>query len=357
MFPEWTWIVGLFVGAVMGSFMNMCIHRLPRGLSLSNPPRSFCPACKHPLGAADLVPLFSWLFLRGRCRYCKAPIHARYFIVELINGSLWAWLWWQYLIVGWNPALGIAYAVFGSSLFIALVTDLEHYIIPDEINAILLFAGFAYHGIFGNIMTAVWGALVGWGMLWGVALLGRVAFGKDAMGHGDIKMARGMGAMLGPLLVVAAFFIAVFAGAIGGVIQILLRKKGGVSDERPVPPSASAGMAQIPSTSDDEYVPESIGSLIQCGLGYLLLIDVIALAAPKVGLAWFGEEEMSEDEIDDWTPQPTAIPFGPYLAFGAIVSVVFAQSLTRFMQDYFNPAGGQAATLEHLISAGGHKIG
>ena len=360
MFPEWTWILGIFIGAAIGSFLNVCIYRLPRGLSLSKPPNSFCPNCKHKLGIPDLVPLFSWLFLRARCRYCKEPIASRYFIVELMNGAIWGGLWWQYLVVESNPAKGIAYALFGSALLVAFVTDLEHYVIPDEINAFLLVFGVGYHAMFGNVMDAVFGALVGWGLLWGVAFLGRVAFGKDAMGHGDIKMARGLGAMLGPVLVIAAFFIAVPSGLIGSIVHMSLRPKqatatgAGVGTGLPV---ISGDLPKSEPPEEEDYEPESVGSLLKCGLGYLLLVDVIALFAPKVGVSWFGEEEMAEDEIDDWTPQGTAIPFGPYLALGAVASALFAIPLTKLINDYFNPAGGQPAAVEHRVSTGGHRVG
>jgi leader peptidase (prepilin peptidase) / N-methyltransferase len=340
-FPEWTWVIGLFIGAAIGSFLNVCIYRLPRGLSISNPPNSFCPSCKHRLGVLDLFPLLSWLFLGGKCRHCKEKIHPRYFIVELINGGFWAVLWWQYFVAGWDPAAFFAYAFFGSALLVAIATDLEHYIIPDEINFFLLVVGFGYHGFKGDIMTAVWGALVGWGLLWGIAFLGRLAFGKDAMGHGDIKMMRGIGALLGPLQVVITLFIAVILGVVGGIVQIAMKKA-----------PAAAGEGQEP-----EYdPPERIGDLTKAGLGYLLCVDGVALFAPKVGTAWFGEDQMAQEELDDWTPQPTAIPFGPYLAIGAVITAIFAAPLTKLVNDYFNPAGGQPGMLEHLILGGGHRI-
>ncbi|MBI3721363.1 MAG: prepilin peptidase, partial [Fimbriimonas ginsengisoli] len=83
MFTEWSWVVGLLIGAAVGSFLNVVIYRMPRGISLSNPSKSFCPKCKHPLGWLDLVPLLSWLILRGRCRHCGGPVSARYFFVEV----------------------------------------------------------------------------------------------------------------------------------------------------------------------------------------------------------------------------------------------------------------------------------
>lgn len=333
-------MVGLFLGAVFGSFMNMLIYRLPRGMSTLKPAHSICPKCSHRLEIPDLVPLLSWLALRGKCRHCRAPIGPRYFVIELVNGAIWAWLWWTYLIVERDPAKGIALALFGSALVVALATDLDSYVIPDEVNAFLLLVGFGYNVLFADPMTAVWGALTGWGILWGVAFLGRLAFGKDAMGHGDIKMARGIGAMLGPLLMVATFFIAVVVGLVGGLAQVFLRAKA---------------ESQEPEDDDAPYVPESLGSLLRCGLGYLLLIDIVALFAPRVGVAWFGAEAMAEEELD-WTPQATAIPFGPYLAIGAVASAVFAIPLTKALNDYLRPPAEPTARLEQAVFAGGLKI-
>ncbi|HVL39448.1 MAG TPA: prepilin peptidase [Fimbriimonadaceae bacterium] len=333
MLPEWFLIFGVLFGAAIGSFLNVVIYRLPRGLTIAEPKHSFCPSCKNRLTVLDLFPLLSWLVLRGRCRHCRAPIGFRYFLVELVNAAIWGVLWWQYLIAGWDPARFVFFALFASALLVALVTDLEHFIIPDEVNAFLLVVGFGYHGFFGDVTVAVYGALLGWGMLWGIALLGRMLFGKDAMGHGDIKMARGIGALLGPQLIVATFFIAVFAGAVGGIVQVVARRKNGGESEE----------------ADGQYAePESIPSLVRCGLGYLLLIDVIALFAPKAN-RWFGDEAQQEEIEDDWEPGTTTIPFGPYLAVGAVASAVFATPISQLIQDYIRAATAQPIVLEQTL--------
>jgi hypothetical protein len=136
MFPEWTWIVGLLIGAAFGSFLNVVIYRMPLGLSLKEPKHSFCPVCKHRLTILDLFPLFSWLFLRGKCRHCKAPIPARYFFVEVITGSLWAVVWYQQLVMTWNVPLALLYFAMISALVAATFIDLRWFIIPDQINAL-----------------------------------------------------------------------------------------------------------------------------------------------------------------------------------------------------------------------------
>ncbi|MCH8979128.1 MAG: prepilin peptidase, partial [Armatimonadetes bacterium] len=99
MFPELSWVLGFWIGAAVGSFLNVVIYRLPRGMSVNKPANSFCPSCKHRLTALDLVPLLSWVFLRGKCRHCGSKISSRYFIVELINASIWALIWHQQFVL------------------------------------------------------------------------------------------------------------------------------------------------------------------------------------------------------------------------------------------------------------------
>ncbi|MCH8979295.1 MAG: prepilin peptidase [Armatimonadetes bacterium] len=348
MFPAWTWIVGFWIGASVGSFLNVVIYRLPRGLSIYRPANSFCPACKHQLTGPDLVPLFSWLFLRGKCRHCGGRISSRYFLVETINGALWAAIWYQQFVLvetsaafggtvtmGEAAAYGVAYMLFASALVAAIFTDIQHYVIPDQVNAFMLAAGLGLNVALmamgrpeawaWGLPSAVAGALVGWGALWGIAFLGRVLFRKDAMGHGDIKMARGIGAVLLPAAALMSFGIAIALGAVVGTVLILVRRnrqdKGAEQDEGP-------------------YEPESLRSLAVCGLEYLLCIDVIGLAFPKLYERWFGENPYSVEDIEDEPEvELTMIPFGPYLAAGALVALLAGGWLDSLWQSYLKNMG------------------
>lgn len=333
MFPEWTWIVGLLFGSAVGSFINVVIYRLPRGLSLGNPPNSFCPKCRHRLTVLDLFPLFSYLLLRGKCRHCGARVSSRYFFVELITGVIWAGLWHQYLVAGWDPAKGIAYALAASALVAIIFIDWELYIIPDQVNASLLIIGLAYNGWLiyaGSDRAWMWGmpssvagALVGIGALWGVAFLGRLIFRKDAMGHGDIKMARGIGSVLLPATALVGFGLAVILGAVLGIAQVLMRSRGPETDDEA-------------EDEEGDYEPESFGSLFKSGLGYLLCIDIIGLFRPKLYEAWFGEDPFEPvPEGDDLEVERTMIPFGPYLALGAIVAAVFEGRIMEWVTAYW----------------------
>jgi len=308
-------------GATIGSFLNVVIYRLPRGLSLSNPPKSFCPNCKHSLGVPDLFPLFSYLLSKGKCRYCAQPVSSRYFWVELLNGSLFAVIWWQYLIVSFDPLRTCFFALTTAALVAVIFIDWELYIIPDELNAVLLVFGVAYHAFDKSLMVALSGALLGWGLLWGIALLGRLLFQKDAMGHGDIKMMRGVGALLGPGLLVVNMGIAVVAGLVIGLALLAFAKKPQVEEPQP-------------EGEEDFLPPESIGSLFVHGAWYLSCLDIVAIFSPGI-YKWIGEtpsEEIAED--DDWKPSHTTIPFGPYLAMGAIICMLFAAPIEKAVSDY-----------------------
>lgn len=329
-------MVGFYIGAAIGSFLNVVIYRMPRGLSLSNPKHSFCPNCKHKLDVLDLFPLVSWVLLGGKCRHCKAKVAARYFVVELLTGGIWGGIWWLYLVKSAQPAQAIALSLFASALVAAIFIDLAFFIIPDQVNAWMLLCGVGLNvwtlvqhdtgSMLWGMPSSVAGWLVGTGIIWSITLLGRVAFGKDAMGHGDIKMARGIGAVLLPIGAALSIAMAVGLGAVLGIFQAIwlnrMRKK------HPEPEQ---------ETEDDEpYVPESIGSILWCGIGYFLCIDAIGLLFPKLYVWWFKEDPYAVESVDDeFEIEPTMIPFGPYLAAGALIVVLLHEHLFAWVAAYF----------------------
>lgn len=332
LFPSWSWVIGLWIGAAIGSFLNVVIYRMPLGLSLGDPKHSFCPSCRHRLTIPDLIPLLSWLFLGGKCRHCRARVPGRYFMVELITGSLFAVFWYQHLIFGWDPAKAVFFSLFAAALIAAIYIDLKHFIIPDQVNAAMLIFGLGLNAVqflrhkpdalIGGWPSSIVGALTGIAVLWGIALLGRLIFRKDAMGHGDIKMARGMGAVLLPTAALMSFGVAVTLGAVGGIAQILAYRKQVTPDEA--------------SEDDEPYEPESIASLLKCGLGYVLCIDVLGLFFPKLYESWFGENPFAIESVeeDDFVAGPTMIPFGPYLAVGALAVAIFEPKFRQLIDAY-----------------------
>jgi leader peptidase (prepilin peptidase)/N-methyltransferase len=328
LFPAWSCLFGFLFGAFVGSFLNMAIYRLPRGLSFNEPKRSFCPKCEHSLSSRDLVPIASWLLSKGRCRYCQEQVAPRYFWVEVLTGSLFAGIWWTYLTNAYDPLRAGFYALTAAALVTVIFIDGELFIIPDELNAFLLVVAVAYHGFNHSLHTALIGGLLGWGLLFGITLLGRIGFGKDAMGDGDIKMMRGVGALLGPWLLLGNLAIAVVAGLIGGIAGILISRSKAAKD--PV----------VEAAEEEEFPPPTpIPHVIIAGTMYLLCIDVFALVIPPLR-RWidskFPNETLEDIEESDWKPTPTTIPFGPYLAVGALACMLFAATIGHFLRAYFH---------------------
>lgn len=310
----------------------MVIYRLPRRLSFSEPKRSFCPTCEHPLSGVDLIPIFSWLSTGGKCRYCRKPIASRYFWVEVLTGSLFSGIWWRYLIEGYEPVRATIYMVIVALLVVVIFVDLAHYIIPDEVNALIFVFALGFHAYNGTLPTALWGALAGWGSLFGIQLLGRLGFGKDAMGDGDIKLMRGVGALVGPLLVFASLGLAVVAGLIGGITGIVLERRK--AKATPVAEPESADMV--------DYQPTPVPLVLLAGAWYLASLDIVALFVPALDKWVMGKfpQEMIDQE-DDWKPSATTIPFGPYLAMGTLACMLAASPIEKGMRDYlFGAANG-----------------
>ncbi len=184
------------LGTAIGSFLNVCIYRLPLGLSVNEPRRSFCPSCKYQIPWYRNLPLVSWLSLRGKCANCGAPISIRYLGVELLTGLLFLAVWWrvwihprpEWLDQGW--LLALPYWIFVSLLIVATFIDFEHFIIPDVITwggvaagVVLSFAIPPLMAERENLLSGAWslaGATTGYLLLWGVVEAGKLAFGKKA---------------------------------------------------------------------------------------------------------------------------------------------------------------------------------
>jgi leader peptidase (prepilin peptidase)/N-methyltransferase len=195
--PFHFWSVMLFIlGCMVGSFLNVCIHRMPLDQSIVSPP-SHCPHCRYSIPWFLNVPLVTWLYLRGRCRNCGAPISVRYFLVELLTGGVFLATWLRY---GQTSVwLALVYSVFLAGLIVATFIDFEHYIIPDEITLGGAVAGFAIsfalpllHGqpaIASSIKQSLLGIAVGAGIVYAILRLGKLMFGRQKLAlEGETKM-------------------------------------------------------------------------------------------------------------------------------------------------------------------------
>jgi leader peptidase (prepilin peptidase) / N-methyltransferase len=245
--PDVIGFVFVFIlGALVGSFLNVVIHRVPREESIAFP-NSHCPKCNTPIKPYDNIPILGWLVLGGKCRACKESISIRYPAVELMHALLWVLVFWHF---GFTPFLPIG-LIFVSTLVALMFIDAEHMILPNVITypffifAILVriifpiafgpqyFADMSYWPATTLADYPVWlvslasglvGALAGGGSLWLVGELWKRLRGVDAMGLGDVKMMFGFGALLGWRLSFLAIFFGAFAGAVIGSIFVARQK-------------------------------------------------------------------------------------------------------------------------------------
>jgi leader peptidase (prepilin peptidase)/N-methyltransferase len=208
------YVVTGLVGALIGSFLNVCIYRLPRGESLVWP-GSKCPACGTAVAVYDNIPLVSYLLLAGRCRACRAPISIRYPLVEAVNAAGYLAILW-FFDANWTAAL---YAALYSALLVVAGTDLSHKIIPNVITlpGILLGLAGAATVLPIGFVNAMLGVLVGGGLLWALAWASPYLFGKEGMGGGDIKLLGMIGAFLGWKPALLTIMIGSLAGSIIGI--------------------------------------------------------------------------------------------------------------------------------------------
>ena len=237
-----TGLVFLF-SLLIGSFLNVVIHRLPkmmeaewhvqcaelRGEAIADTsaynlwlPRSACPQCGHQITALENIPLISWLFLRGRCSACSAPIGARYPLVELLVAVLSAAVAWKW---------GFSMQTLGALLLVWMLVvlafiDLDTTLLPDSLTLPLVWLGllFNLNGFFVPLADAVVGAMAGYLILWSVYWLFKLATGKDGMGYGDFKLLAAIGAWLGWPMLPVTLLLSSVVGAVIGIAMIVLVK-------------------------------------------------------------------------------------------------------------------------------------
>jgi len=219
---EWPFVITLGAfGAILGSFLNACVFRLPRGISMIRPP-SACPRCGTHIRWHDNVPVIGWLALRGRCRSCRERISPRYPVVEGLTALLFALLALRY---GATPAL-IPALLFAWLMLLVTLVDFDARIIPDAVTlpGTVLGLVMAWLGPM-PFRDALIGAVAGLCLLWGIAWAYERVTGIEGMGGGDIKFAALLGAFLGWQGLLLTLFLASLGGALAGGL-LMLRKKG-----------------------------------------------------------------------------------------------------------------------------------
>ena len=204
-------MVAAVLGLMVGSFLNVCIVRLPANQSVVRP-RSRCPRCEKPIAWYDNIPVFSWLLLRGKCRGCGLPISPMYPAVELLTGAIWALMAWRHPL----ELEALRGALFFTILLGIALTDIREYIIPDEFTWGGLAIGllFSLAGGLHTLLPALIGAVTGFSLLWVIGFGGSLLLKKEAMGGGDIKMMAMVGAFLGWQGVLLTIFLGSLLGTI-----------------------------------------------------------------------------------------------------------------------------------------------
>ena len=240
------YIFVFIIGAVIGSFLNVVIHRVPNEESIVFP-NSACPKCGKAIAVYDNMPILSWLLLRGKCRDCKEPISVRYPAVELLTALSFVLVFWKF---GLDVMLPVG-LIFAAVTIALMFIDAEHMILPNVITYPFFIFAFLvriiFPVVFGTFFSdmaiaplasmtgypnwvislagAVLGALAGGGSLWLIGQVWKMARGVEAMGLGDVKMMLGFGALLGWRLALFSIFIAAFAGAVIGIALIAKNKE------------------------------------------------------------------------------------------------------------------------------------
>jgi leader peptidase (prepilin peptidase) / N-methyltransferase len=255
--PDFVGFIFIFLlGAIIGSFLNVVIYRVPNEESIVFP-NSACPKCKNPIQFYDNIPVLSWLILGGKCRKCKNPISIQYPSVELLTGIIYTLVAWQ---IGFTPYLPVC-LIFVTAIIPLIFIDAEHQILPNVITYPLLVFALLVRIIFPIFFTAeyftdirfapisflqgyplwfvslagaIFGGLLGGGSLWLVGEIWKRLRGLDeAMGLGDVKMMFAVGALLGWRLTFLTIFVGAFTGAIAGIFVMIKDKENGMQAKIP----------------------------------------------------------------------------------------------------------------------------
>jgi leader peptidase (prepilin peptidase) / N-methyltransferase len=391
-----TWPFGLFilgVGLCIGSFLNVCIYRIPAGKSIVTP-GSHCMSCGTPIAWYDNVPVLSYFILGGKCRNCSAGYSSRYMLVELVTGLVWFGYWMAYFKMGvrggadqpddlplFMPGVYLVYITLASTLLVSGIIDYDRKEIYTSITNLALGVGVVGSalwpdvqrlGAFGHTLTprtgweptdamvmSMVGAAVGSGMIHMTRYLGTLAFRKEAMGSGDAYLMATIGAVVGWEGAILVFFIAPFIGLPFGLWQILRYKK----------PAEAAGQKGKAAGREDEPMPAPqlpAGAFWATVVGFVLLVASSLLARPDwdVGarLALVGgllamtlamyfvscEEPLpGEEGGPSAAPLPDdshEMPYGPSLGMAAGIVMLVQDKLTAWfgpgLQEMWRTATG-----------------
>jgi leader peptidase (prepilin peptidase) / N-methyltransferase len=344
-------------GTLVGSFLNVCIYRVPAQRSIVKP-GSHCYHCGSPVRWHDNIPILSYLILRGCCRQCGTHFSSRYAWVELLTGLLFLAVFYQF---GYSWAVPFHFAFVGLLIF-GTFTDIDHFIISDSVTigglvfALVAAALLGMRSVVGDqwllardiyapmqltmerqaasaphfaaLPWAVAGAVFGWGMLAGVGALGRVLFRKEAMGGGDIKLFAFLGAYLGALNCVWILFLSAILGSCFGLTLILLHKLFGADEAEEMElvrdPAVKwhDGIVHSRQSRHAETDGLAPGETITTGSQ---LMEASVAPADDAPIALRIMRRSSR--------QMHHFPFGPYIAVAAVIVLLFSREINRFTRE------------------------
>lgn len=310
-------LIVFIMGTLVGSFLNVCIYRIPARKSIVFP-NSYCYSCGSPIRWYDNIPLISYIILRGRCRDCAGRISPRYFFIELLTGLIFFITFWR-LGYTWSTPI---YIVFICYFIIATFTDFDHWIIPDSISIggffLALFVALVvpafYDGLiitkagpfsgfyFASFLNALVGGAVGFGLLYIISVVGSWVFQKEAMGGGDIKLFAFVGALLGWMNTLIVIALSSFIGATVGLILIMIEH---LVAKKKKTPETNNPETYINTQPDDDELSHL----------YKLLAKM--------------------DKTQRNVSLSRAIPFGPYIAIAAIIIILWHNEITNIFDYLF----------------------
>ena len=403
--PNFLIFVAFAMGATIGSFLNVCIYRMPLGLSVNDPKRSFCPGCKYQIPWYHNIPLLSWLFLRGKCKSCGTGISIRYWLVELGTAIAFVLIWkefvdvqriappageevrFAYSVTGWPVA--ICYWLFACGLIVATFVDFEHKIIPDEITIGGTIAGIALAAVIGwfftphltelvsrdgampfaqlvgeevprwqGLMRSVIGAAVGFLSLYAVVVLGKMMFGRKSTSYdspqawkitqedGDDNPTLTIGDTKEPweeVFMVTSEKVKMNTAEVtlNGVksenVETILECDQVTIAGKVTPLGEVESISGV--TSDKVYFRDAMGfgdvkflAMIGAFLGWQAVLFTIFLSSVAGTLVALPLRVVGKAE---WSSR---IPFGPYLALGAVVWLFFGTDLLDWYMGLLRPA-------------------
>ncbi len=366
----WMVVAGI-VGAMIGSFLNVVIWRLPRGESLVRPP-SRCPACGTPIRWFDNVPVLAWVYLLGHCRSCRAPISPRYPFVEALTALLFVWVAWRHPLPD-QAAVAASKAALLSALLALAFIDLDTRLLPDAITKPLILAGLVVSFFVpalhpdafpdlrnrnvASFLEAFLGAASGAALILVVRFLGTMAFRKEAMGLGDAKLLAAIGAFVPPIATLWTLLLASLVGSVLGALFVAVRRarpaplSGRIGDAEfslarlrpaskrrparieavvsgPAPAAGSAARVSLTIPKDDAWFDSDVAVRAEA---VVLSSEPRPEGTTLVSATFAPLPADAADAVTTFHHARGAVPFGPFLAIGGAVLAMHGDVVGRFV--------------------------